>query len=467
MFSSIHFATKNPNDKTVIDIGDNIFACTAPASKVADCASHGLLQDRDGANVMHYKIKIPKNHPEGLYWYHPHWHGAANSQVGRGLSGLIWIDRPDESDLYERNIAKSRYLMLKDLTVENVKPATAASKATGTISLKSKTPASDPAISNCLNNSWEQNLGYCSSADKANLRLFAVNGQVFPDLQISENGAEIWKIANTSGSMTYQISLRRTDAGPQHGKRIPTQILAKDGVIYGQSCNIAPNDPRCDSVLLMPASRVTLYIARPTAAANEIVHANMITEQVDTNADVWPEVSLMGVTFAALGDYAPPKPYIKVKSRGADDINKSIKEEALSNDDKKSAGRFRELYHGHVHPAVQLSGTPATPVISGECPLGNGDKLSTNQVRLVVLDIANPDFLIGAGVTDKSKITSGAAIPALEIAKITLQPWLAQTGPQVCTHSGSAEIWYIANNISTDNDRQNHLLESYQNLTVL
>src|SRR5436305_204946 len=28
-----------------------------------------------------YEIKIPKNHPQGLYWYHPHFHGFVDPQI--------------------------------------------------------------------------------------------------------------------------------------------------------------------------------------------------------------------------------------------------------------------------------------------------------------------------------------------------------------------------------------------------
>ena len=38
-----------------------------------------------------YEVQIPANHPSGLFWYHPHMHGAVARQVSRGLAGLIVI----------------------------------------------------------------------------------------------------------------------------------------------------------------------------------------------------------------------------------------------------------------------------------------------------------------------------------------------------------------------------------------
>ncbi len=38
-----------------------------------------------------YEVRIPADHPSGLFWYHPHMHGAVASQVSRGLAGLIIV----------------------------------------------------------------------------------------------------------------------------------------------------------------------------------------------------------------------------------------------------------------------------------------------------------------------------------------------------------------------------------------
>lgn len=39
----------------------------------------------------HVLVKIPHDHPNGLYWYHPHLHGTVNDQVFRGMAGLVSI----------------------------------------------------------------------------------------------------------------------------------------------------------------------------------------------------------------------------------------------------------------------------------------------------------------------------------------------------------------------------------------
>jgi FtsP/CotA-like multicopper oxidase with cupredoxin domain len=50
---------------------------------------------KPGANRQH-EVQIPSNHTNGIYWYHPHLHGATNVQVSSGLFGAILIRDPED-----------------------------------------------------------------------------------------------------------------------------------------------------------------------------------------------------------------------------------------------------------------------------------------------------------------------------------------------------------------------------------
>src|SRR6266481_7573464 len=39
-----------------------------------------------------YTVRIPENHPPGLYWYHTHPHGERHRQVLDGMSGALVIE---------------------------------------------------------------------------------------------------------------------------------------------------------------------------------------------------------------------------------------------------------------------------------------------------------------------------------------------------------------------------------------
>jgi suppressor of ftsI len=44
--------------------------------------------------TFNYEFQIPDDHPSGLYWYHPHYHGSAGVQVVNGMAGLILVKGP-------------------------------------------------------------------------------------------------------------------------------------------------------------------------------------------------------------------------------------------------------------------------------------------------------------------------------------------------------------------------------------
>merc|ERR1719230_514897 len=48
---------------------------------------------------MTYEYEIPKDHPSGTFWYHPHLHGSSALQVASGMVGaLIVEDEPGDMD---------------------------------------------------------------------------------------------------------------------------------------------------------------------------------------------------------------------------------------------------------------------------------------------------------------------------------------------------------------------------------
>lgn len=72
---------------------------------VVDTPEGGVLP---GATRQH-EINIPRDHTNGIYWYHPHLHGSSNVQVSSGMFGAIIIRDPADKfitspDIRERVI---------------------------------------------------------------------------------------------------------------------------------------------------------------------------------------------------------------------------------------------------------------------------------------------------------------------------------------------------------------------------
>ena len=74
--------------------------------------------------TLHYVVEIPKNHPPGLYWYHPHPHGESHRQVLDGMSGAIVVEGM-ERYVPEVGTLRERILVLRGSSIEHDPSATA------------------------------------------------------------------------------------------------------------------------------------------------------------------------------------------------------------------------------------------------------------------------------------------------------------------------------------------------------
>lgn len=66
-----------------------------------------------------YSFPIPKNHPSGLHWYHPHHHGSTDVQVSNGMAGLIVVRGPID-EVPEIKAAKEVFVVIQTLDVNKV-----------------------------------------------------------------------------------------------------------------------------------------------------------------------------------------------------------------------------------------------------------------------------------------------------------------------------------------------------------
>ena len=69
---------------------------------VVDTAEGGVLP---GASRQH-EVKVPLDHTNGIYWYHPHLHGSSNVQVSSGMFGAIIIRDPADKFITSPDISE-------------------------------------------------------------------------------------------------------------------------------------------------------------------------------------------------------------------------------------------------------------------------------------------------------------------------------------------------------------------------
>jgi suppressor of ftsI len=69
-----------------------------------------------------YEFPIPKNHPSGLHWYHPHHHGSTDVQVSNGMAGLIVVRGPID-EVPEIKAAREIFVVVQTIDVNPTKTA--------------------------------------------------------------------------------------------------------------------------------------------------------------------------------------------------------------------------------------------------------------------------------------------------------------------------------------------------------
>ena len=164
---------------------DNVFLTVAP----------GQTQD--------FEIRIPANHPPGLFWYHPHAHHFSNEQVRNGMSGALIVEGLLDSFPALRGI-KERVLLLKDIQLDS---GHVANRSIGVGTIRT------------------------------------VNGLVDPTLVLRPGETELWRIGNVGANLYYRLRL--------DGHRF--YQVARDG---NRFAHIVPTD----ELFIPPGGRIEVLV---------------------------------------------------------------------------------------------------------------------------------------------------------------------------------------------------------------
>ena len=322
--------------------GDYIFVSvfnSANGNPVPQAHEHGSFT----MDVLDYQIEIPKNHPSGLYWFHPHLHGITVNQVSSGLAGIITIGNVGDYAKGEAAApfpeAQVRHLILKDIQV----------LAAGTIRFHNASAlvANGEVLSQqdsdfCAQfpgNASEVRRGSCPGVKdtdgggndyRGGRWYFTVNGEPYPTIRITHPDGEVWRLTNASANVSYDLRM----INDAEGTPMIMQLLAVDGI----SVHLPENTPAgttaeltrarfkvvdCPSpppagisslpvcvteIVMMPSARAELWVAYRTPegrvappAAGATATFKMVGLTTGTTGDKWPAVDLAKVELALAG----------------------------------------------------------------------------------------------------------------------------------------------------------------------
>jgi suppressor of ftsI len=195
-------------------------------------------------DTLHYAVKIPADHPPGLFWYHTHPHGESHRQALDGMSGAIVIEG------MERYVPEVRSLREQVLVVRG-KSIEHSLEAAG---LLRRVDAEPPS---------------CGNESEATERVFTVNGEVRPTIIINPGERQFWRVVNASADQYLDLQLDKQKL----------EIVALDGM------PLAYHDPKhpkkvVDHALVPPAGRLEAIVTGPDAG----MHASLRTLCVDTGS---------------------------------------------------------------------------------------------------------------------------------------------------------------------------------------
>ena len=294
--------------------GDYVYVLGYPAGKLPSMAMADVTTTD---KPLQYDIYIPKDHPSGMFWFHPHVHGLGVNQLSEGLSGMITIGSVSDY-VTSASAIPAHYIALKDMQV---------------LPNGEAQDQEDPAFCDEDPDGSDKRDGACDGEDRSNdpddpegsnytggRWLFTVNGQVYPSLSVTEATGQIWRLLNTGPTRAYDLVLQdnKTQAA------LPFQVLSLDGValappvgsdlahirvatagkVEAVSCSgstsAGQTAPVCAKHLVMyPSSRAEIWIP-PQAGSGG---ATLLTKSVSTGptGDSWPSANLAHVSFGKTG----------------------------------------------------------------------------------------------------------------------------------------------------------------------
>ena len=185
--------------------------------------------------VLHYSVRIPRDHPPGLFWYHTHPHGESHRQVLDGMSGAIVIE------------GMERYVPEVERLRERV------------IVVRGRSIKDDPNAATLMRDVEVPAKG-CGGENEAVEEVFTVNGVLRPRIEIAPGERQFWRIVNASADRYLDLQL--------DGETL--EIVALDGM------PLAYRDPKhpvevTDHLLVAPAGRLEAIVTGPALGTHRML----------------------------------------------------------------------------------------------------------------------------------------------------------------------------------------------------
>lgn len=263
---------------------DVMTICTDPKVGAPSC----------GQREFTYHYHVPKDMPEGLYWYHPHVHGEIQAQMLMGLSGAILVEGPEDGARRAAGISERVLIVRQIQDLDAGKAQSAAITASPAGAANSQLPGSamaTPTVDTAHELLCAPNSGIDAiSLNGAPVPLGDAPDAALAQLSIAPGTKQLWRVLNAATDAFLDLALV-----DQSGKPMPFEIVARDGAPLTDDMGRRLHPPpTTEPQLVPPSGRLALLVPAPLIGTK----AYFITRAVDTGCagDRVPERRLAVVT---------------------------------------------------------------------------------------------------------------------------------------------------------------------------
>ena len=188
----------------------------------------------NSGDTFQYNIAIPVDEPPGMYWYHPHLHGLAESALLGGGSGVLIVDGIEN---FQSSVAglPARILVMRDSNTIGAAVAPGQKDAFG-----QTVPTWDISLNNVPVN-------YVAGVISLS-----------PVIEMKAGQPELWRVVNSAADSILDFQIL------YDGKAQPLSVVALDGVPTGSQDGTRKGKPISRSMIAMaPGARAEFVISPP------------------------------------------------------------------------------------------------------------------------------------------------------------------------------------------------------------
>ncbi|KAJ0407792.1 hypothetical protein ATCC90586_006268 [Pythium insidiosum] len=189
--------------------------------------SDNVLRTLAPGETMDSKIRIPENHPSGVSYYHPHYHGSVNIQIAGGMAGAIVVEDDEDSLPAEYKHMRRHVVMLQEFRFDGGPGSDLRQIAEFSRSRLEMRPEYTPKV--LLDEQVRTLFPYIartpqttvegvgiSAALKAHRghrgrppisRFFVANGQFLPKLEVQPNENVLLRLVNAGNGATLELAI--------------------------------------------------------------------------------------------------------------------------------------------------------------------------------------------------------------------------------------------------------------------